>query len=328
MMMMGSQTITNNGVSGDNQLSVEAKTAYDLNLLYRALPFLPFMTVASKRSLAKRVGNSMEVRRFEPLTVNTTPLVEGVPPAAVDLNITPITATVRQYGNVIRFTDQVDMFAIDPVIAEATTLLGENAGQTLEAVVRAEVVTGTTVNYGTGSTRVAQSASNPLTLRMIRKAVNQLRRNNAMPSNGMRDNNGIATGYIGIMHPDIYNDLQNDTTLTNTFTYSDKEQIYKFNAVEFGGVNFLISNFAPVFTGAGAGGVDVYGTLIFGKEAFMVVDPAGAGKPQTYVKPVGSAGAADPLDQQSTVGWKLTMATKVLNNNFMVRIETGSNWAA
>ena len=45
---------------------------------------------------------------------------------------------------------------------------------------------------------------------------------------------------------------------------------------------------------------------------------------QTIVKPVGSGGASDPLDQRATVGAKVTAYTaKILNNLWIVRIEHG-----
>jgi N4-gp56 family major capsid protein len=42
----------------------------------------------------------------------------------------------------------------------------------------------------------------------------------------------------------------------------------------------------------------------------------------TIVKPLGSAGSADPLDQRSTVGWKATTTTQILNQSWMYRLET------
>ena len=42
---------------------------------------------------------------------------------------------------------------------------------------------------------------------------------------------------------------------------------------------------------------------------------------KNIVKPLGSAGTADPLDQRSTSGWKATFVTKILNENFILRLE-------
>lgn len=69
-------------------------------------------------------------------------------------------------------------------------------------------------------------------------------------------------------------------------------------------------------------GADVHATLVFGADAYGVVDVAGGGVLRTIVKPCGSAGAADPLDQRSTVGAKVdAYAATILNDLWLVRIE-------
>jgi len=68
--------------------------------------------------------------------------------------------------------------------------------------------------------------------------------------------------------------------------------------------------------------LDVHATLVFGSDAYGVIDVDGAGCVQTIVKPIGSGGATDPLDQRATVGAKVTAYTaKILNNLWLVRIE-------
>ena len=67
---------------------------------------------------------------------------------------------------------------------------------------------------------------------------------------------------------------------------------------------------------------DVHATLIFGADAYGVVDVAGSGAMETIIKPCGSAGTTDPLDQRATVGAKVAAyAAKVLNPLWLVKIE-------
>ena len=42
---------------------------------------------------------------------------------------------------------------------------------------------------------------------------------------------------------------------------------------------------------------------------------------RNIIKPLGSAGTADPLEQRSTSGWKATFIAKILNENYGLRIE-------
>ena len=68
---------------------------------------------------------------------------------------------------------------------------------------------------------------------------------------------------------------------------------------------------------------DVHMTLIFGKDAYGVIDLEN-GAMESIVKPRGSAGADDPLNQRSTVGAKVTgFAAVILNDLWIVRIEHG-----
>jgi len=72
---------------------------------------------------------------------------------------------------------------------------------------------------------------------------------------------------------------------------------------------------------AGFGGAAIGNTVVLGKNAYGVIDVEG-GNLRTIVKPKGSAGTADPLDQISTVGWKVDgFAAKILQPLWMVRIE-------
>ena len=68
--------------------------------------------------------------------------------------------------------------------------------------------------------------------------------------------------------------------------------------------------------------LDVHSTLVFGRDAYGVIDVDGKGAVQLIVKPHGSSGTADPLDQRATIGAKVTAyAACILNDLWIVRIE-------
>lgn len=77
---------------------------------------------------------------------------------------------------------------------------------------------------------------------------------------------------------------------------------------------------------AGAGNIAVYATLFFGKDAYGIIEPS-AESLEVIVKQRGSAGTADPLDQRSTVGWKASHAAKILYEERLVRVESGSSYS-
>lgn len=76
--------------------------------------------------------------------------------------------------------------------------------------------------------------------------------------------------------------------------------------------------------GGGRAANPVAATLVLGRNAYGLVDIDGSMAVQSIIKPAGSAGTADPLDQQSTVGWKVPAFTsKILMPEWLIRIEHG-----
>lgn len=70
---------------------------------------------------------------------------------------------------------------------------------------------------------------------------------------------------------------------------------------------------------------DVHVTLVFGADAYGVIDVDGSGTMETIIKPHGSEGSGDPLNQRATVGAKVAAyAAKILNPLWIVRIEHGA----
>lgn len=74
-------------------------------------------------------------------------------------------------------------------------------------------------------------------------------------------------------------------------------------------------------TGGGADNAAVYASIAFGKDAFAIVDPEGEGQ-QMYIKDKSEIGG--PIEQFSTVGYKFNFGAKILYQERLIRVETGS----
>lgn len=298
-------------------LTAEQKTFYDRTLLSRLTPNLVFAKYGQKKSAPKREGDTINFRKFNSLDAATTPLTEGVTPAGKSLNITSVTATVAQYGDFVEISDKLDMVGIDPVLTETGQVLGEQAGLTLDTVVRDVVAAGTNVQYANGGiSRATVAKTDVLNSTEIRKAVRTLRKANAKPVDGK--------SYVGIVGPDAEFDLMADPLWQDVSKYAASTQIFDGELGKLAGVRFVRTSNAPVFVGEGASSADVHATMIIGKDAYGVVDIEGSSKPEMIVKPHGSAGTADPLNQRATSGWKALYTAKRLEELSMVRIEHGA----
>ena len=96
-------------------------------------------------------------------------------------------------------------------------------------------------------------------------------------------------------------------------------------SITFASTNFgTITDNTDIYPGeGGAEGLAVFGTLILGDGAYGVTEVSGGGL-EIIVKQRGSSGAADPLDQRSSVGWKALKTAELLIENYLLRIESVS----
>lgn len=309
--------ITPYGESGG--LSAEMKTYYSDYLIDMAEPKLVHDQFGQKMPIPKNKGKTIEFRKYDPLPVLTTPLTEGVTPNGQKLDVKTVTAEVKQYGGFIELSDIVLLTAIDNNLVQATKLLGSQAGRTLDTITREVLNGGTNVQYAEGQVESRSAlvggqdeGNHYLTVNSVRMAVRTLKGQNAETING---------SFVGIIHPDVAYDLMNDPKWVNVKTYSDPEGIYAGEIGKIENVRFVESTEAKIFKSAGSGSRDVYSTLIIGENAYGTTEISGGGL-EHIVKQLGSAGAADPLNQRGSAGWKATKAAVRLVEPYMVRIET------
>lgn len=291
------------------------KVFYERTLLKRALPNLVFYKHGQKKPMPKHEGDTVNFRKFNSLEPATTPLTEGVTPAGKSLKVSSLTATVKQYGDYIETSDKISTTGIDPVVTESTELLGEQAGLTIDTIIRDELCVGSTVQFAGGKLSTeAITEADVLTSTEIKKAARNLKKNNIAPFEGKY--------YLCAIDAEQSYDLQNDPLWQDISKYSGGTAIMDGEIGKIGKVRFIETENLKIKEGAGANGIDIHCALIFGKDAYGVVDVDGKSKPEIIVKPLGSSGSSDPLNQRATVGWKALFTAVRLNELAMCRLET------
>ena len=311
--------------TGEGQdLSPEMKVYYSDYLIDNAMPKLVHDQFGQKRPIPKGKGKTIEFRKYSPLPKALTPLTEGVTPNGRKLNVSTLTAEVKQYGDYVELSDVLLLTAIDNNLVEATKLLGAQAGQTLDTITREVLVGGTNVQYAAGEVNArnlltggAASGNHYLTVDAVRRAVRFLKNQNAEQIDG---------SWVGIIHPDISYDLMNDPEWKYPHQYQDTTNLYEGEIGKIAGVRFVETTEAKKIVGGGKDSRDVYATLILGANAYGVTEIEGGGL-QHIVKQLGSAGTADPLNQRATAGWKAIKTAERLVEQFMVRVETASTFS-
>lgn len=311
--------------TGEGQdLSPEMKVYYSDYLIDNAMPKLVHDQFGQKRPIPKGKGKTIEFRKYSPLPKALTPLTEGVTPNGRKLNVSTLTAEVKQYGDYVELSDVLLLTAIDNNLVEATKLLGAQAGQTLDTITREVLMGGTNVQYAAGEVNArnlltggAADGNHYLTVDAVRRAVRFLKNQNAEQIDG---------SWVGIIHPDISYDLMNDPEWKYPHQYQDTTNLYEGEIGKIAGVRWVETTEAKKFVGGGKDSRDVYATLILGANAYGVTEIEGGGL-QHIVKQLGSAGTADPLNQRATAGWKAIKTAERLVEQFMVRVETASTFS-
>lgn len=310
-----------------NDLSPEIKEYYEKQLLRNAEPNLVHDQFGKKYTVPQGNGHTMELRKFTNLEKAMTPLTEAVTPDGSTLNVESINVELYQYGDFIRTSDRLQLEAIDPIINETARLQGSQAGLTLNTVTRDELATATNKIWSGGvSARSSLDDTTTIAIDDIFLAAATLRSANA-PT--------IGGDYVAIIHPWIANDLMTAISTSGSHVwmdvhkYADPSAIFAGEIGKMGGVRFVSSTEAkiwndstcPAATSPATGYLSVFQTVVLASEAYAVTDLSGAGL-EYIVKPLGYG--EDPLNQRASMGWKAMKAAKILNNDYIVSIESTS----
>lgn len=308
-------TNTDTNMTTSSALSAGMQTYYNRELLRTFEPNLVHLQFGDEHRMPPHSGLVMNMRKLIPLETNTKALSEGDPGESVMLAETEVTVQLQQYGEYARCTDKLDLTHLDMDIMRRTKLFGDAGARSIDAVVREELAKCANVIYAGGkASRAELTAADKLTSRELRKAVKTLKKNHAQTFGGY---------FVAIIGPDTMYDLQEDEAFVKVSQYQDKENIYTGEVGRLFGVRLVETTEAKIFESAGASGADVASVIVLGQYAYGVTSLKGA-KPRVIVKPAGSAGTADPLDQISTVGWKMDgFGAKLLQPEYAVRIECG-----
>jgi N4-gp56 family major capsid protein len=270
----------------------------------------------------------------------TTPLVEGVTPQGMVLANQDYTVTLQQYGNFVTITDVIEDTHTDPVLQQATDILGEQAAQTVETLRFNVLVAGTNVWYA-GSVANRASVVTAIQLADQRHVTTGLNRQNArkitqvVASTADFNTKSVEASYMAVCHPDLESDLRSMTGFKVVADYGPHTSPFEGEIGSCEQVRYLTSTIIAPFINAGGavgttglrstGGaqVDVYPILIFGRDAYGIVPLKGkSSMTPMVVNPKPAAG--DPLGQRGTVGWKLWTQTVILQDAFMARLEVGA----
>mgnify|MGYP000819582300 FL=1 len=326
LQMFATASTQNQNTTGASGMSAEMKTFYEKRLIDQAEPALVHDQFGDPYPIPANGGKNIEFRKYDSLPKATTPLTEGVTPDGQTMNVSTVTAEVKQYGGWVPITDTLQLTAIDNNIVQATKIIASQAGRTLDTIVRDVLAGGTNVIYapkiGEGgaetavTSRATLDATCQLTSDLIARAATQLKAMNADP---------IGTSFVGIIHPYVAYELRRDPDWIDVHKYAQPDEIYNGEIGTLHGVRFVETSEAKIWKGTGCpAGLAVFSTLILGAHAYGSTEIEGGGL-EHIVKQLGYGD--DPLNQRASVGWKAHKTAERLVEQYMVRIESVSSYS-
>ncbi len=311
-------------------------------MLERAQPQLNMARFGVLTTVPKGRTKVVRWRRYTRLAPTTSALTEGTSPTPTVLSKADVEATLAQYGQVVGLTDVIIDTHEDPVLSEFAMSLGETAGQVQEMIVY------NAIKAGTQFTRAGGVAKNAIALCLkadqVRKTIRQLKNQDARPLTSMLNaTDGVGTqpippSYVCFCHPNVEMDLQSTTNFPAGFTrvqqYGTFKPISDAEIGSFENVRFIGSTLYNPDLSAGAlvaatgliattTNVDVYNSIVVGRDAYATVNLAGSGNGLTPIVVNPKPSDSDPLGQRGYVGYKMYSAAAILNDSWMSRMEHG-----
>ena len=377
-----------------HSMEVQNKEFYKTRALKNARAKRVFAQFGKQQPLPNNNGTTVEWRKRNKFA-DVGRLIEGVIPKGKKFGYSSVTADIYEYGDYTAITKWLTDHAIDPVKTDASEEITEAGYNTLDKLVRNELLTGTNVIYapkgdGTEVTSRAQiDNSCIMTTELIARVTAHLAAADAPRIQGAKA--------VCIAHPFVIHDIMvNNKEWTEAHKYADPKAIFNGEVGMYMGVRFIDSTNAKVYKarnlagntanlavngivtesnmlkfdggvvgdgdlvgravtigsvpcvimantadsmildrpisaadnaviapeGGGEGGAAVFASMFLTEEAFGIIDPEAGGLDLIIKSPQEVGG---PLEQFGTVGVKFSTGAKILYEEHIVRVESGSS---
>ncbi len=313
------------------------KTFYERRLLTRAYPRLLHGRWLDQARLGK--FGSWEARKYGALGAVTAALTEGTTPAEqASPSLSVVTITPSWYGAFVSYTDEIDMVEYDPYVSEVSAILGEQCGLSADTIIRDYMVANSTIDWSNGKAarNTLDAPADNLSYKDLLIQIAAAEADGMLPADGQF--------WPVIIHPHTFATLMQDPVFVNMFVQEDagSDPIRTGYIGRILRMKFYMSSNAKEYADAGLNGTeDIYTMIIVGREAMAIVgfggtlpslvDQGGEGggplngksiQPVSLIgKPLGSAGANDPLNQRGTIAWKMSLGIGVLNSAWIRVVE-------
>lgn len=296
-----------------SQVDAAVGVVYDRVLLMAPQPKYIYTKYAEKRGIGTKQGTTIKFRRYNRLSVATTPLSEGITPTGSKMAKVDLTATVSQYGDYVTLTDVVQLTVEDDVVAKAMELQNDQVRNTEDVLCRDYIcasASSTICSNGSGTATLLNDTD-------IQGVAQTLRANNCdYMFDRINASTGVGTApvrasYVGMCDTDLEDDLRDVSTFLDVVEYSSSSGVDPAEIGNTGAVRWLSSS-------QGYTSGSNYYCPIMGRDSanlpYAMIELGGGNMTGMMEEPGGNA---DPLRQRSTIGWKAWMAFRILQDLYI-----------
>jgi N4-gp56 family major capsid protein len=254
------------GLNTSGQFTADIQNYIADEVLPLARRWLVVYQFGTPLTLPKGQGVTYTATRFERVPLPFAPLSEAIPPVGQTMTISQVTATAQQWGDVITISDRAELTTKHPVFQQGVNLMGLQIAETLERNTYVQLMGGTQINYvNTRGSRAALVAGDVLNLHEVNRAFGILHTLGAPRFMGDEQTNIKVKAeegepnagknaranphFVAVVHPLVEQDMRENSSVMQAWSFSDINKIYNSEIGELGGVRFCRSNMVPSFVG-------------------------------------------------------------------------------
>ena len=306
-------------------------------------------TVVFRRAVPIDAATSGAASGAPQVTATNYLLQEGVTPAAQTITYADVTATLQEYGILLKLTSKAESMYEDDIPGDMVKLTGEHMATLEEMIAFNAVRGGTNVVYSSGTDRTGVGAVISLgKLRQCARNIENAHGDKVTSKLASGPNFGVSPiegGYLVFIHTDLEADVRNLPGFVPRVKYASGSSVHEREIGAVENFRFITSPYFRPWLQAGTAAttvigtvltngvastattddIDVYPVLVVADNAWGQVALKGQGAVSPTYLPARQKSHANPLGRFGFVGATFVKTAVRLNEQWMVRLEVAAS---
>ena len=307
-------------VTSANKLPEPVRRHFMSKLLSVPTPQLIHSLGAVEDIAPARSGRTSVFRQFNRMEPVPVPLSEnGLPPPPQVLSALDIEATMKTYGTYMQLTREVVLQNQDPVLNQATLLLGICLRETEDVLVRDLLASATGFTQcvtGTNSdspTEITDSDINVVIQLLLNADAQTIE--NMIGGEDKFGTSPIRNAFLGLCSTSLTTDLQSVPGFVAKNQYPNDKATFSSEWGAINNIRYFCSSIGSVLKNASALGRDVYQIFNVAVESYGKVQQDEFGEQLIYRDP----NVASTLAMYGEYGWVMRTTQLIRNTEWVIR---------